>query len=100
MMMNETPSLLPVDNAAALKATSKVSEWVSKLIDWLFNTETSIFANCWGRKPDQSAKYGQRDTMHNTSRYTTALYVTRFVVKHSSYTNATTGYLIDDLLAL
>jgi len=33
------------------------------------NTERSICANCGGRKPAQSAKDGQRNTMHNTVRY-------------------------------
>jgi len=34
------------------------------------NTKRSICANCRGEKPAQSAKDGQRDTMHITLRYT------------------------------
>jgi len=50
-----------------------------------------------GRKPAQSAKDGQRDnayylTLHDNN-------VTQFAVKHSSYTNATTSYQINGLLA-
>jgi len=46
---------------------------LSWLIDWLIvlrhvNTEWSICANCAGRKPAQSAKDDQRDTMHNILR--------------------------------
>jgi len=47
-----------------------------------------------GRKPDQSAKDGQRDTMHNKYLTLHNNIVTQFAVKHSSYTNATNGYLI------
>jgi len=47
----------------------------------------------WG-EPAQSAKDGQQDTMHNTFRFIRDKNVTQFTVKPSSYTNATTGYLI------
>jgi len=40
------------------------------LIDWLFNTERSICANCGGGKPARVAKDAQWDTMHNILRYT------------------------------
>jgi len=51
-------------------------------------------ANCGGGKLAQAAKDNQRDTMYNTLRYTIQI-VTQSTVEHSSYINATTGYLIE-----
>jgi len=42
----------------------------NKLVGWLLNTKRSICANCGEGKLAQSAKDGQRDTMHITLRYT------------------------------
>jgi len=39
----------------------------------------------------RAAKDGQRDTMHNVTHNNN---VTQLTVKHSSYTNVTTGYQI------
>jgi len=36
----------------------------------MVNTERSICANCRGGKLAQAAKDSQRDTLHNTLRYT------------------------------
>jgi len=41
---------------------------IDKLIGVYVDTERSICVNCVGGKPTQSAKDGQRDTMHNTLR--------------------------------
>jgi len=65
------------------------------LVDCLFNgtsTQKGHFVpTAGGGKLAQSAKDGQQDAMHIALRYN----VTRFTVKHYSYINTTTGYLIE-----
>jgi len=55
------------------------------------NTESSICANCEEGKLTQSAKDGERYTMHTLHDDNVA----QFTVKHSSYIKATKGYLIE-----
>jgi len=52
-------------------------------------TERSICANCGGGKPAQSAKAGQRDTMHNTLRYT----ITMWIMKNNALRYTITMYV-------
>jgi len=65
------------------------------LIDWVLNARQLRkvpLSQLRGGKPAQMVKDGQQDTMHNTMLHDNN--VTQLPVKHSSYKNATTGYLI------
>ena len=56
--------------------------------------DRSICANCGRGKPTQVAKDGQRDYERQFIILNTLHNVIQFTIKHSSYKNATTGYLI------